>query len=164
MATEPPTMDAITSKLPKKFLDGPAPNPVKTHIHFADSPLPEYKGLYAVVIDGVLSPEECMQLTAAAEARTAGEWERALVNVGQGRQMMYEDVRKCGRIIWDDRDMVAKIWARCAPLVPELDKVVNQAKVTGIGPFKRGEVWKMTRCNERMRILKYTSGEYFKRQ
>jgi hypothetical protein len=35
--------------------------------------------------------------------------------------------------------------------------------VTGNGPAKRGETWKVTRLNERGRYLKYTGGEYFKR-
>jgi hypothetical protein len=45
-----------------------------------------------------------------------------------------------------------------------LHEVVGQPEVTGSGPVKRREVWKMTRLNERMRFLKYTKGEYFKRE
>jgi hypothetical protein len=85
-----------------------------------------------------------------------------MVNVGSGQQRLYEDTRKCGRIIWDDRDMVAKLWARIADSVPDIHQLQNWADVTGIGPAKRQEIWKVTRLNERMRFLKYVGGEYFK--
>jgi hypothetical protein len=85
-----------------------------------------------------------------------------MVNVGNGQQRLFEDTRKCGRIIWDDRDMVAKLWARIADSVPDIHQLQNWADVTGIGPAKRKETWKVTRLNDRMRFLKYTGGEYFK--
>lgn len=34
--------------------------------------------------------------------------------------------------------------------------------IFGDDPQKRGEVWKFSRLNERMRFLKYKSGEYFR--
>jgi hypothetical protein len=77
---------------------------------------------------------------------------------------MSTDTRNCGRIIWDSREVVAKIWARCEPHVPEIQKLDGWASVTGYGPAKRKEVWELSRLNERMRFLKYTSGEYFKRR
>ena len=36
--------------------------------------------------------------------------------------------------------------------------------VTGFGPAKRNETLRMTRLNERMRFLKYTNGQYFRRR
>lgn len=100
----------------------------------------------------------------AAEAHTGGQWERAMVNVGGGEQAMYTDIRNCDRITWDDVDIVAKIWARIDETVPELERLENWPKVTGMGPVKRKETWKLTRPNERMRFLKYTKGEYFRRK
>lgn len=85
-----------------------------------------------------------------------------MVNVGNGQQRLYEDTRKCGRIIWDDRDIVAKIWARIEDTVPDIHRLQDWSVVTGPGPTKRREVWKVTRLNERMRFLKYVGGEYFK--
>jgi hypothetical protein len=76
---------------------------------------------------------------------------------------LYEDTRKCGRIIWDERDLMAKLWARIEASVPEIHRLENWASVTGNGPQKRNEVWKVTRLNERARFLKYVGGEYFKR-
>jgi hypothetical protein len=151
-------------KLSKSFLEGPPPNPKVTKIDFKNTGLPEYDGLYATVLDGILTPEECHTLVTAAENQAPKSWERALVNIGNGEQAFYEDVRKCGRIIWDSQDIVDRIWERAKGLVPELTTIANQPLVTGTGPSKRREVWKYTRCNERMRLLKYTAGEYFKRE
>ncbi len=64
----------------------------------------------------------------------------------------------------DDKDVVARIWARVKDHVPEVDLLKNMPQVTGSGPTKRKEVLHMTRLNERMRFLKYTSGQYFRRR
>ncbi|KAF1851558.1 oxidoreductase domain-containing protein [Cucurbitaria berberidis CBS 394.84] len=148
-----------TYKLPEGFLEGPAPNLTRSDVDFAKGGLPN---AWAVVLDGVLTEQECDELVAAAEATTNGEWERAMVNIGGGFQALYEDTRKCGRIIWDDRETMAKLWARIEGSVPEIHRLQNWASVTGNGPVKWEETWKMTRLNERQRFLKYVGGEYFK--
>jgi hypothetical protein len=148
-------------ELPAGFLEGPAPNITKTVIDFSKEGLPEYEKCWAVILEGVLSETECQQLVAAAEATTGAIWERAMVNIGGGEQALYEDTRKCGRIIYDDREMVAKLWARIEASVPDILRLENWPGVTGPGPTKRKETWKMTRLNERMRFLKYVGGEYF---
>ncbi|KAH8704364.1 oxidoreductase domain-containing protein [Phaeosphaeriaceae sp. PMI808] len=153
---------ASTYKLPEGFLDGPAPNLRRSKVDFEFGRMPEFKHLWAVILDDVLTEEECGQLVAAAEATTDGKWERAMVNIGGGMQAMYEDTRKCGRIIWDERDIMAKLWARIEAAVPEIHRLENCPDITGIGPKNRGEVWKVTRLNERQRFLKYIGGEYFK--
>jgi hypothetical protein len=154
--------DKTKQGLPAGFLDGPAPNLTKTIIDFKEDGLPEYQNCWAVVLDGVLSEEECHQLVAMAEATTNGEWERAMVNIGGGFQIIYEDTRMCGRIIYDSRELAAKLWARVEATVPEIQRLESWPDVTGVGPAKRKEIWKMTRLNERMRFLKYVGGEYFK--
>jgi hypothetical protein len=151
-----------TYKLPDRFLEGPAPKLQRSNVNFTRGKLPEYEGLWAVVLDGVMTEEECEELVAAAEATTDGKWERALVNIGGGMQAMYEDTRKCGRIIWDNREIMAKLWARIERAVPEIHRLEKWAEVTGNGPARRNEVWKATRLNERARFLKYVGGEYFK--
>ncbi|KAF2494265.1 hypothetical protein BU16DRAFT_464565 [Lophium mytilinum] len=148
--------------LPERFLEGPAPAIKVSKIDFAKSTIPEYDNLWAVILDDVMTPAECKALVNAAEATTDGKWERAMINVGNGRQALYEDTRNCGRIIWDDKEIVAKLWARVEATVPELQYLENWPKVTGIGPQKRKETWRMTRLNERMRFLKYSSGEFFR--
>lgn len=150
-------------ELPKEFLTGPTPKIKKDRVNFAKGGLHEYADAWAVVLDNVMTEEECNQLVAAAEATTNGKWERALVNIGGGMQAMYEDTRKCGRIIWDDREIMEKLWARIESSVPEIHRLNDWADVMGNGPVKRKETWKMTRLNERGRYLKYVGGEYFKR-
>ncbi|KAF1946760.1 oxidoreductase domain-containing protein [Clathrospora elynae] len=153
---------ASTNELPEGFLESPAPNLNRSNVDFVKGGIPENEGAWAVVLDGVMTADECATLVAAAEATTNGTWERALVNIGGGMQAMYEDTRKCGRIIWDNREIMAKLWARIEASVPEIHRLHNWASVTGDGPSRRKETWNMTRLNERGRYLKYVGGEYFK--
>ncbi|EUC41111.1 hypothetical protein COCMIDRAFT_107034 [Bipolaris oryzae ATCC 44560] len=157
-----PSPPPPSSTLPLGFLEGPAPNLTKSKIDFKEAGIPECEKSWAVVLDGVLTEEECETLIKGAEATTDGKWERAMVNVGGGMQAMYEDTRKCGRIIWDNEELMNKLWARIAPSVPEIHTLQNWVEVTGNGPTRRGETWVLTRLNERGRFLKYVGGEYFK--
>jgi len=157
-----PSPPPSTYTLPNGFLEGPAPNLTRSKIDFKKAGLLEDEKSWAVILDGVLSEDECNTLVQAAEATTNGKWERALVNVGGGMQAMYEDTRKCGRIIWDNKEIMAKLWARIEASVPEIHRLHNWVDVTGNGPARRGETWKVTRLNERGRYLKYIGGEYFK--
>ncbi|KAK6416101.1 hypothetical protein LTR95_017496 [Oleoguttula sp. CCFEE 5521] len=150
--------------LPPDFLKGPHPEMKADRIDFSKTALSEYQHLYAVIIDHVLTHEECRALLRAAEATAPKTgWERAMVNVGGGRQEMYEDVRKCGRIIWDSQDVASKIWDRVKGLseLSEILRLEHRPKITGTGPSQRNEAWVLTRPNERMRFLKYIGGEYF---
>ena len=149
------------SPFPSDFLLGPGPAVKVSRIDFAATAIPEYKDDYAVVLDDVLTPAECATLVRAAEASAGGKWERALVNVGGNEQEYLPDRRDCDRIIWDDRELVARLWARVRPHVPELMRVKNAPRLTGMGPVRRGEVYGMTRLNERMRFLRYGPFEYF---
>lgn len=164
MATDSELSIPSAFKLPEGFLEGPAPNITKSKVDFQKGGIPECAKSWAVVLDGVLTEEECETLLKAAEATTDGKWERALVNVGGGMQAMYEDTRKCGRIIWDTREIMEKLWARIDGTVPEIHTLQNWPEVTGNGPARRGETWVVTRLNERGRFLKYVGGEYFKRR
>ena len=153
-----------SSILPQDFLNDPAPKITASRIDFSKTPLPEYKGLYTLILDNVLTPNECETLVHAVEATTPNGWERAAVNIGLGEQMVLTDQRNCGRIIWDSRELVAKIWKRIEN-VPEVQAIVRLEKVPHIfGHWSqaKGEVWKFTRPNERMRFLKYVGGEYFR--
>lgn len=148
--------------LPSTFLTDRPPTPTKNLIDFTQTTIPEYAKDYAVIIDNALTKIECEQLVRAAEARTDGQWEQAMINVGGGMQALATDTRDCGRIIWDDHEIVEKIWQRVKHLVPEIQSVNQQPLVTGLGPSKRKETLKMTRLNERMRFLKYEEGNYFR--
>ena len=135
----------------------------KVVIDFKKTDLPEYDGLYATVLDNVFTKQTCQALIDTAESTTGGEWEEAMVNIGNGKQRTMRDVRDCGRIIWDDSDLVETIWARVKDQVPEILRLENQPRVTGYGPVRRNEIREMSRLNERMRFLKYQEGQYFKR-
>ena len=157
MSTFSPTAD---------FLASPGPEIKVTRVDFDKTDIGEFRGAYAVILDNVLTPAECGQLLNLAESSSGGEsgkgnWERAMVNVGNNEQALITDVRNCDRIIWDDRDVAARLWERCKPYVPEVEKLHGNAEILGNGPVKRGETYVMTRLNERMRFLKYTGGEYF---
>ena len=122
-------------------------------ISFAPT-IPEYDSLYAVVLDSLFTPKECAALVHAAEASssvisTSGlpQWKQALVNVGKGRQRLVPDERDCGRILWDDPEIVEAILKRIKPFVPELEVLESKEwpRVVGGAAVKRGEVWRMTR-------------------
>lgn len=162
LADGPPPVVKKEVELPEGFLEGPGPNVTREPVNWFEGGLFDNQDKWAVVLDGVLTVEECKQIVAAAGETTNGKWERAMVNIGGGQQALLEDTRNCGRIIWDNRNIVEKIWARVAPSVPEIQRLEDWVDVTGMGPVKRDEVWKATRLNERMRFLKYQGGEYFK--
>ncbi|KAK4541922.1 hypothetical protein LTR36_007286 [Oleoguttula mirabilis] len=157
-------MASVAVDLPRDFLTKPAPHISVHEIDFAQTDLPKYAGLYAVILDNVLSLEECSTLIKAAENTSANGWERAMINIGGGRQALITDERNCGRIIWDSRDIAGKVWERIEhlPEVQQITRLSNVPRIFGIGPAKRGEVWRFTRPNERMRFLKYVGGEYFR--
>ncbi|KAE8158973.1 oxidoreductase domain-containing protein [Aspergillus tamarii] len=153
------------------FLSPLAPPGAKCNqIDFAtsDPPLPEYKNRFAVVIDNILTEEECSELIRLAEASsltpqsTTPVWERAMINVGGGRQRLATDTRNCGRIIWDTPELADKLLNRLMPFLKELeiDRLENRPLVTGLAG--RNKTYELTRLNERLRFLKYEGGEYFK--
>ncbi|RAL16009.1 uncharacterized protein BO97DRAFT_403187 [Aspergillus homomorphus CBS 101889] len=161
---------------PAEFLPAQPPANAQCHrIDFtrSDPPLPEYKDLRAVVIDNALTKEECDELLRLAEASTvpphkdrsaAAEptWERAMINLGNGKQALAVDTRNCGRIIYDAPALADKLLARLRPFLQELglEVIDRQPRVTGLAG--RNAVYRLTRLNERLRFLKYEGGEYFR--
>ena len=153
-----------TFTVPHDFLLGPGrPKIKKAIVDFDRTELPEYKGRYATILDNVFTQDECDTLVRAAEAQSNGVWEPAMINIGDGEQAVMTDTRDCGRIIWDDVDLVERIWSRIEDSVPEIESLKNMPRVTGNWPVMRGETWKTTRLNERMKFLKYGKGQYFHR-
>lgn len=144
-----------------------AANPPSTcraeRIDFEQVGLREYADKFALLIHDLLSPAECQALLETAEESQGNQWEGAMVNVGNGRQRLMTDVRLCGRIIWDTPDICEMLMKRIKPhLPPEVVTIGDAPGMTGPGPKKRGETWQMTKLNERLRFLKYTSGMYFR--
>ncbi|KAK3392084.1 hypothetical protein B0T20DRAFT_362531 [Sordaria brevicollis] len=150
------TYESLPISLPPNFLatePGVTPPPTLTEIDWSQTDVPENKGLYAVVLDGVLTREECETLLKLAEGsvplekwidsehgETTGEpaaaaeggveggtkekgsktpWTPALVNIGMGYEVLTPSYRNSSRIIWDQQDIVDRLWERCC-LAPGL--------------------------------------------
>lgn len=157
--------------IPDDFLRShPADAQPITHnpIDFGNSVLPEYDGCYAVVLDHVLSPSECTQLLQFAEDSVMDEdkedgssWRPALVNVGGGYEIEIPHYRKSDRIIWDNQEIVDRLWARMAAL-PEIQE--NLSTLPGLTADTSVQESKneFYRVNKRLRFLKYTPGQFFK--
>ena len=106
-------------------------------------------GAFAFVLHNVFTPDECRAMIDASEARG---YEPALVNIGVG-QRLDTDTRKSSRNIWDDEPTAGVIYDRIRAHLPE--------KGT-FGYHGAPESWKCHGLNERLRILRYDPGEYFK--
>ena len=150
-----------TSTLPPDFLKSRASDIKASPIDFGKVGLPLLDKSYAIVLDNVLSKEECAAFIEAAEATTQGKWDPAMVNIGGGRQVLAPETRSCGRIIWDSQEVADRLWSRVESLLPELALLEEWYSVTGRGKSSRFR-WEFSRLNERMRILKYQDGDYFR--
>ena len=162
----------------KDFLQAPPPpNATIKKLDFTKTtpPIPAYKNHFAAIIDNALTPAECNQLLHLAEQSIAPQnksdpdpgntpWDRALLNVGNGKQVKATGFRNCGRIIYDSPDIADRLLNRLLPFLRECDivQISGQPLVTGAGPATRGETFKLTRLNEKLRFLKDTGGEYFR--
>lgn len=155
--------------IPADFLRSPPTHPIiLTPVPFASSPLPEYDGCFAVTLDNALSQEECDQLIRLAEASVPLTeekplpWQPAMVALGPGVEAPAPGYRESDRIIWNQQDVVDRIWERCvqADGLAEQLAVVEEEEDRVFGIPK----WEFRRINQRMRFLKYSSGQYFKRE
>ncbi len=97
--------------------------------------------VFVAIIDGVFTEEECKACISATEARG---YEQAMVNVGGGKQEFMPDARRHGRVMSDDPDLAAVIFARVREHLPA---------------DYRGFV--LTGINERLRFLRYHPGDFF---
>ncbi|KAI1394611.1 hypothetical protein F4819DRAFT_258395 [Hypoxylon fuscum] len=171
-------------KIPDEFLKS-EPHDAKPitfkQINFEDAGLNDYRGLYAVVLDHVLSPSECAQLIELAEASVVDEnrnqengsaWAPALVNVGGGYEVRTPDYRNSDRIIWDQQDIVDRLWARLEQ-VPQIKNALLSffqehkriaQRVRGKAPqyITKQTWWDFHSVNKRMRFLKYGEGQFFR--
>ncbi|TDZ71634.1 hypothetical protein CTRI78_v001979 [Colletotrichum trifolii] len=148
--------------IPADFLTSTPPGPVTlTRVDWPSTALPENGTRYAVVLDNVLTSDECAQLLRMAEASTAGEgepWQPAMVNIGPGWEILEPHYRNSDRIIWDEQTVADRLWERCA-LAPGLREELADMKKQG----RKGPVgWKFERFNKRLRFLKYQEGQFFR--
>lgn len=155
------------------------PSSVKVErIDFANSKLSEYGKLYAVILDNVLTEEECDQITHYAEmskgAHTGNEdepadsgWTPAMVNAGRNKEMLVTDYRDSDRIIWDEQEITKRLWHRVLQgegMKEYFSALYGEEYIPAIGTFRDGEKWVPTDygLNERMRFLRYGPGQFFK--
>lgn len=158
--------------IPDDFLRSPPSKPVILKpVLFTSSGLPEYDDCYAVTIENVLSQEECDVLARLGESSVPvppgaisehSPWKPAMVSIGEGLEYNSTEYRDSDRIIWDQQEVVDRIWARCvqAEGLEERLAVVEEPedRIWGIPR------WNFRRMNKRMRFLKYSKGQYFKRE
>jgi hypothetical protein len=157
----------------------PDPSTIKvSKIDFEDSPLPEYKRLYAVVLDNVLSQEECDQLLLMSEmsvgAHRGGDepenngWKPAMVNAGRNYEVLALEYRNSDRIIWDNHVIAQRLWDRVMQaegMKEYFSALEGEAYQPVCGDsMLGGDRWKVAKqgLNERLRFLKYGPGQFFK--
>uniref|UniRef100_A0A4E9DSR5 Prolyl 4-hydroxylase alpha subunit domain-containing protein n=1 Tax=Gibberella zeae TaxID=5518 RepID=A0A4E9DSR5_GIBZA len=151
--------------IPGSFLTSPSQTPITSHqIDFANSPLPQYDGHTALVLDNVISPAECRELLSLAEAsvprddESQSAWKPALVSGGDGYETRAPGYRESDRIIWDQQTIVDRLWERCL----QAHGLRDLLAVVPHEPWMKGGKWVFSRLNDRMRFLKYSPGQYFK--
>lgn len=113
-------------------------------------PLPDHvlrwqdpaRSQFAVVVENVLTPEECRQWIEGSESH---HYETATVNMGLTQQVL-TDVRNSDRAIIDDVDRANELWERVKHFIP-MDMTIRGMKPAYL--------------NERLRFLRYDVGQYF---
>ncbi|KAJ5683124.1 hypothetical protein N7462_006289 [Penicillium macrosclerotiorum] len=155
--------------IPDSFLSGTPPPATLRLLDFQTTtpPIPAFKDHFAAIIDNFMTPVECaefLRLAAASTPTPHAPWDRALINAGGGRQILAVDARKSSRILWDSPDVAQRLLDRLRPHLHAcgVDRVVGRPGVTGLGPARRGEALVLTRVNERLRVLRYDGGDYFR--
>jgi hypothetical protein len=144
----------------KPLLSKETPSVVATPIDFAKSPLAEdYGSFFAMVIDNLLSPEECLQLQQAA----GDDWQT--LNKGHG-------FRQCQNILVFSPEWASALYDRIVPHLPEEVKALRKGDdlaetITGASYLKanmgaRKTVWRIKAANERLSFLRYQPGHHFK--
>lgn len=163
------TLDASFLSTPSSAPDAA---PVAAHrVDFRKTALSQRGAAYAIVLDNVLSPSECAQLLALAEASSSASdpakpWQPALVNAGPGREALIPEYRNSERIIWDEQRVMDLLWARCMladGLAEDIVKLEGEEKAHILGAHAKKQTrWRFTRLNERMRFLRYEKGMFFR--
>ena len=155
--------------IPDSFLTTPpADQPKSAVVDFAAVGLPEYVNALALTVDGALSPEECKQLIQLAEDSVprddgSSAWRPALVSLGVGWEAPAPGYRVSDRIIWDNQTIADRIWQRCIQ-AEGIKETLAEVAPDGFVKRKQGGRWKLSRLNDRLRFLKYSPNEYFKRK
>ena len=150
--------------LESRILEGPAPATASARIiDFAKTEVDEYAGYFAMVIDDILTPEECAHLLSLVQPADDAPWPPATVTAYNGSQMLVPDSRHCGRIIFNSATVAARLLDRIRPHIPpDVAVLDNVPDITGQMPVIRKEKWEVSRLNEALKFLRYEAGDYFR--
>lgn len=88
----------------------------------------------------------------------------AMVNAGVGKEVLMTDYRNSDRIIWDNQEIMNRLWDRCLKgeeVKEKLSRIEDWPLIQGVSAAVRGDKWHVTRLNERMRFLMYGPGQFF---
>lgn len=160
--------DSLPVSLPADLLTSAPPKPVTASpIDWRSTPLPEWQGRHATVLDNVLTPQECALLLALAERSATDQarpWQPAMVNMGAGREVLEPAYRNSDRIVWDEDEVVRRLWARLR-LARHADGAPFFAD-DGPLAWAAGDAvdggWRFWGLNRRMRFLRYGPGQFFR--
>jgi predicted 2-oxoglutarate/Fe(II)-dependent dioxygenase YbiX len=103
------------------------------------------KRQFAIIVENVLTPEECDRWIAETEVAGYGQ---ALVNIGNGRQKLITDIRNNSRCMTDDEIRADELWNRIKYFIPQQVPGIDSTMI----PRELGD---------RLRFLRYDPGEYF---
>ena len=151
------------NSLESEILTAPAPATAPARIiDFGQTEVDEYEGYFAMVVDNVLTPEECAQLLSLVRPAEGAPWPPATVTTYDNRQIL-ADSRQCGRIIFNSETIGARLLDRIRHHIPpEVATLDNAPDITGQMPVIRRERWQISRFNEALKFLKYEAGDYFR--
>jgi hypothetical protein len=111
-------------------------------IDFSKTPLTQYSGYYAKVLDNVFTEAECTEL-----AKLATEWTPAGLSAEGPTQTVHSDFRNSDRCLVFDQAAADRIFQRLYPLVEEIHKIAPSDKygiITGKAGRKQGPTWKLS--------------------
>ncbi|RYP62628.1 hypothetical protein DL769_007234 [Monosporascus sp. CRB-8-3] len=150
--------------LESRVLSGPAPACVSAGvIDFKETEVKEYADYFAMVINGILTPEECAELISLVQPADNTPWPPATMTAYNGSQILDTSSRHCGRIIYNSKAVADRLLNRILPhLPPEVATLDNVPDITGQMPVIRKEKWKISRLSEALKLLKYEPGNYFR--
>ncbi|KAI2463218.1 hypothetical protein F4781DRAFT_134384 [Annulohypoxylon bovei var. microspora] len=131
-----------------------------TRIDFSQTPLADhYSPYFAMVIDNLLTPEECAVVLASA----GSNWKA--LNEG-------DSWRECERIYSISPEWAEALSERLSPHLPEEVKALRKGDVlaehiAGLSSLKASQgasktVWRLIGANERLSFLRYRPGNHFK--
>jgi hypothetical protein len=113
-------------------------------------------GHFAIVLDNVLTPEECAAWLGYPEREG---YEPALLNRGV-KQSYQPDVRHSDRCVIDNPALVADLFQRIEAFLPQ--KLHRPRRLGRRGEIVKTSTFELTGLNERLRFLKYNKGGYFR--